>query len=239
MEKEMLLKDGCSLQQNPATWFNLKTRIQSWIRALSTRRSALPQAPKPAKPAEAPPRTKHSAAPQFSVLATETAIAERQPTRPFAAALNQGRKRTQSSEKCAVCGSIHATASCVTMARLPMEKRMLKIKELRLCVHCLKTGHEFKDCTEIPVCSVTGCGRKHNHLFHNRPTFASLKEPRKFNVNATQSAEVGPAILGAAASMAPAPVNAGTETTEGTTDLIALDVQTEFPVLPVPENPVY
>ena len=239
MEKEMLLKDGCSQQQNPATWFNLKTRIQSWIRGLSTRKSTLPQAMKPARPAEAPTKTKNSAAPQFSVLATETAVAERQPTKPFAAAVAQGRKRTQSTEKCAVCGSFHTTTSCVTMARLPMEKRMLKLKELRLCVHCLKAGHEFKDCTEIPVCSVNGCGKRHNSLFHNRPTFASLKEPRKLNVNITQTTEVDPATWGATAAIAPASTNVDAVATREETNLIALEAQSEFPSLPSAENPVY
>ena len=116
---------------------------------------------------------------------------------------------------------------------------MMKIKELRLCVHCLKSGHEFKDCTEIPVCSVTGCGRKHNHLFHNRPTFASLKEPRKLNVNVTQTSEVDPATLGAAAPVAPALANVGPEAAQEATNLIALDAQSEFPPLPAGENPVY
>ena len=116
---------------------------------------------------------------------------------------------------------------------------MLKIRELRLCVHCLKTGHEFRDCTEIPVCSVANCGKKHNHLFHGRPTFASLKEPRKISVNVTQTNEVDPATLGATASVASIQRGATTEVPEESGNLIALDVQGDFPSLPVPENPVY
>ena len=113
----------------------------------------------------------------------------------------------------------------------------MKIKELRLCVHCLKTGHEFRDCTEIPVCSVANCGKKHNHLFHGRPTFASLKEPRKVNVNVTQTDEVDPTTLGATAALAPIQHGVTAEAPEGTTDLITLD--TGFPPLPAANNPVY
>ena len=231
MRKELLLRDGGMQGESPTTWINLKTRVQSWIRGLASERSALPQnKPTKSTPADPPAKSAKSSAPQFSVLATETTTAERQPGKPFSAALNQGRKRTQSAEKCAVCGSVHTTSTCATLAKMPMEKRMSKIRELRLCVHCLKTGHEFRDCTEVPVCSVTGCGRKHHHLFHNRPTFASLKEARKLNVNVTQTAEVDPAALGATA---PAQVP------EETTALISLETPADLTPSLVAGEPVY
>ena len=242
MRKEFWMKDSESttLQGKSSTWENLTTRIQRWIRAISAERSAIPQPPKNVKVAvtETSTKGKPAATQQVAVLATQAAPVGQPTAKTFSAAVSQGRKRTQSVDKCAVCGSVHSTANCATLAQMQVAQRMMKVKELRLCVHCLKSGHEFRDCKEAPICNVTGCGKRHHPLFHGRPTFAALKEMKDISVHATA---VLPVATGADPSTAAASQSIATLTSPDGADLLLAEIPapTNLQVPLEPETPVY
>ena len=144
MKREFLLRDGEMHPESNTTWSGLKERIQTWIRGLSADKSANPQPAKPAKPADAPAKLKHSAPPQLVV------------------------DNQKSTNHCNVCGDDdHPTSTCWSLAQMQMSKKLETIRKRFLCVHCLEKGHIGRDCPNVPTCSI--CRGEHNTLLHGRP----------------------------------------------------------------------
>jgi hypothetical protein len=48
---------------------------------------------------------------------------------------------TSTESSCPVCNEHHAIYSCTTFLNLNINNRIKKIKELKLCLNCLKGGH--------------------------------------------------------------------------------------------------
>nr|CAH7762833.1 unnamed protein product [Callosobruchus chinensis] len=65
--------------------------------------------------------------------------------------------------KCLVCGGKHSTTSCDQLTKLNVNERMSRVKELRLCMNCLKKGHYSRFCRQ-KTCSK--CRGKHHVLLH-------------------------------------------------------------------------
>ena len=64
---------------------------------------------------------------------------------------------------CKVCREDHAVYLCPTFLKMSVHDRLKKLKEVKLCINCLKDGHFSSSCTARD-CKV--CNRKHNTLVH-------------------------------------------------------------------------
>ena len=73
------------------------------------------------------------------------------------------------SSSCAVCPGNHLVPDCPQFKSLSADKRGEAVKEKRLCLKCLNTGHIQKDCTRNEVCGVSGCKSGHHPLMHFAP----------------------------------------------------------------------
>ena len=47
-----------------------------------------------------------------------------------------------------------------------MDKRWEVAKDKHLCLHCLASNHEGRDCTRACACDINGCRRNHHYLLH-------------------------------------------------------------------------
>ncbi|XP_036346425.1 uncharacterized protein LOC118755709 [Rhagoletis pomonella] len=73
---------------------------------------------------------------------------------------------------CVFCGSAeHAIYSCQRFANLSPNLRLREVKKLSLCLNCLKTGHQIRDCKSG---SCRACQSKHHTLLHFERSTASL-----------------------------------------------------------------
>ena len=59
------------------------------------------------------------------------------------------------SSSCAVCPGNHLVPDCPQFKGLSADKRGETVKEKRLCLKCLNTGHIQKDCSRDEVCGVS------------------------------------------------------------------------------------
>jgi hypothetical protein len=100
---------------------------------------------------------------------------------------------TSTESSCPVCNEHHAIYSCTTFLNLDINNRIKKIKELKLCLNCLKGGHYTATC-KSGYCKQ--CKGKHNSLLHlqkkevgttvdnsastNSTTFASYSEHNSY-----------------------------------------------------------
>ncbi|XP_059057219.1 uncharacterized protein LOC131850860 isoform X2 [Achroia grisella] len=69
----------------------------------------------------------------------------------------------QSGIKCPLCSQAHSLYSCESFRALSIENRIQKAKEYKVCLNCLRLGHNAKYCklTHCKYCKV-----KHNTLLH-------------------------------------------------------------------------
>lgn len=65
--------------------------------------------------------------------------------------------------KCLVCNEKHWIYNCKELLALPERSRFKKVKELQLCLNCLKKAHRASDCRKG---GCKKCGKKHNSLLH-------------------------------------------------------------------------
>ncbi|XP_076397934.1 uncharacterized protein LOC143266219 [Megachile rotundata] len=65
--------------------------------------------------------------------------------------------------KCPLCSSEHTLVACKAFKALTVNARRSKVKELRVCFNCLRTGHGFMTCTQG---SCHKCKSKHHTLLH-------------------------------------------------------------------------
>ena len=73
----------------------------------------------------------------------------------------------QSTTRCGICNSFHETAECATLAHMEPDAKVEKLKEKKLCFHCLQSGHEARQCDrKRPRCVV--CHKAHHTVLHGR-----------------------------------------------------------------------
>lgn len=70
---------------------------------------------------------------------------------------------TNQGGRCYLCQGQHLIYSCKQFLRLSPEDRMREVKQLKLCINCLKNDHFVKNCRSS---SCRQCGEKHNTLCH-------------------------------------------------------------------------
>lgn len=65
--------------------------------------------------------------------------------------------------KCAFCKGSHSIYSCKDILSLPVNKRLLQVRKLKLCTNCLRNNHFNKDCK---AGGSKKCSGRHNTLLH-------------------------------------------------------------------------
>lgn len=65
--------------------------------------------------------------------------------------------------KCMLCQKDHYLSNCSDFLKLPINERIEKVKKLRLCLNCLRSGHFNKYCRGNPC---KKCRLKHHSLLH-------------------------------------------------------------------------
>lgn len=64
---------------------------------------------------------------------------------------------------CPICKMSHSIYYCMKFKQLSIEKRIERVKQLKLCINCLRSGHDEKKCT-YGACKL--CSRRHNTMLH-------------------------------------------------------------------------
>lgn len=160
-----------------------KAMLTKWIGILSSRRPHVPVK------AEKKDRVTTNAT-KAKEQEQQSGQQQQQGRRAFVEAVKDSPTRQQPSDRCNVCQSVHKTESCFQLTKASMEKRSEKLRELRLCFHCLQSGHISRNCPSPPGC--TKCPGFHHTLFHGRPfqkkenpsSGPNQGQPRGVNVNA-------------------------------------------------------
>lgn len=69
--------------------------------------------------------------------------------------------------KCLIClGKCSNLVECKAFLQLPVDERWKKVKTLKTCFCCLKTGHQANRCFARKRCGLEGCSYKHHRLLH-------------------------------------------------------------------------
>ncbi|XP_051168523.1 uncharacterized protein LOC127286209 [Leptopilina boulardi] len=74
---------------------------------------------------------------------------------------------TQSKPICYFCKGNHAIYSCQDLLKLSITERLQKVKDLSLCMNCLRQNHQAHKCQLGPC---RKCKEKHNSLLHPEET---------------------------------------------------------------------
>ena len=159
-----------------------KAMLTKWIGILSSRR--------PHVPVKADRKDRVSTNATKVGQDQQAGQQQQQGKKAFVEAVKDSPTRQQPTDRCNVCQSFHRTDNCHQLTRAPMDKRSEKLKELRLCFHCLQPGHVSRNCPSPPGC--TKCPGFHHTLFHGRPvqkkenpsSGANQGQPKGVNVNA-------------------------------------------------------
>ena len=90
--------------------------------------------------------------------------------------------------RCLYCQSSHQITQCNRVIAMSLAERVEMANKLRLCFHCMETGHGAKFCPEKRNVTCTTCNRRgHIALFHGRqqlpPSGASEEARRNRNNN--------------------------------------------------------
>lgn len=70
---------------------------------------------------------------------------------------------TDNAQICSFCSKEHHTSGCSEFSKLTVNNRLKQIKEKRLCIKCLPSGHFIRECRSS-LCRK--CGNKHHILLH-------------------------------------------------------------------------
>lgn len=70
----------------------------------------------------------------------------------------------KSSNNCLICGEDHRHFECSKFHAMNISERIAKVKELKICFNCLRSGHRVVDCSTKKTCS--NCHKKHHSLLH-------------------------------------------------------------------------
>ncbi|KAB0802699.1 hypothetical protein PPYR_04885 [Photinus pyralis] len=77
--------------------------------------------------------------------------------------MNVASDRSEARNDCLICNDSHFIYKCPELVKLTVENRINKIRELRLCLNCLKRGHAARFC-KASRCRI--CKRAHNSVLH-------------------------------------------------------------------------
>ena len=88
--------------------------------------------------------------------------------------------KQQSTERCNICASVHATEECLQLVNVDVEARMNLLSAKGLCFHCFDANHQAKSCPNRSNISCAICKKRHATLLHDR----KYTSPSKLTVNA-------------------------------------------------------
>jgi hypothetical protein len=64
------------------------------------------------------------------------------------------------------CNANHWLSRCDKFRKLPIAERMTFVRNNKLCLNCLTTGHFVRACPKPSFCKVEGCTGKHSTFLH-------------------------------------------------------------------------
>ena len=88
----------------------------------------------------------------------------------------QGDDRNGNAEGTAIktivcpCKANHWVSRCDKFRKMSLEERKAFVKENKLCLNCLTTGHFVRSCPKKSFCKVQGCSGKHSTFLHPKAT---------------------------------------------------------------------
>ena len=99
------------------------------------------------------------------------------PTRPHREASSDKSRRhprpavftTTTTPACPVCKANHHLKDCKQFKGLPVEKRVVVVKENNICYRCLDRNHLSPECQKTEPCGNGDCGGLHHSLLHGAP----------------------------------------------------------------------
>ena len=68
--------------------------------------------------------------------------------------------------ECPLCNSSHWLSRCDKFRKQSLEDRQKLIRDKKLCINCLSTGHFVRSCQKESFCKVDGCTGKHSTFLH-------------------------------------------------------------------------
>ena len=106
-----------------------------------------------------------------NVASTETVakpppVAKSPQTESYAERVANSPMKTQPTDLCAYCGSVHRIEKCASFAQLAPDDKVTKIRERRLCFHCFSAAHGARACPTPARCAT--CQERHHTLLHGR-----------------------------------------------------------------------
>ena len=90
----------------------------------------------------------------------------REKTTPGASTFSTSAQPTQLQRQCQVCQESHSIFHCKTFKRMKPLERLNLANERRLCINCLKPGHQHTECYSQRVCPIEDCGQRHTIFLH-------------------------------------------------------------------------
>ena len=98
------------------------------------------------------------------------------PAKPtYAEQLVNSPPKQQSTGRCNICGSIHATEDCLLLVNSDVEARLQMLSNKGLCYHCFEPNHQAKGCAKKALISCAICKKRHSTLLHDRRYVSSPK----------------------------------------------------------------
>ena len=80
---------------------------------------------------------------------------------------------------CVVCDQGHGIWNCSKFKEMPIQRRWDIVKEHKLCISCLATGHLASKCKKNFKCRVASCNRSHHTLLHNSSVGKTVDRKRE------------------------------------------------------------
>lgn len=69
-----------------------------------------------------------------------------------------------SKRQCGICNEDHATYACKELSNLSSSQRHSKVRKLKLCLNCLRSGHKTIQCKSPHCCK--HCNKRHHSSIH-------------------------------------------------------------------------
>ena len=150
MSDKFWLKDEEKMRTmgSPMKFDDLLIHIQRWMTVLNNKGKAHKR-----------PTSKTTA------ISPQTSSAPAKPT--YANRLVNSQPKQQSTERCNICGSIHATEDCHQLVSSDVESRKNLLLSRGLCFHCFESDHLAKECAKKKFICCAICKRHHATLLHD------------------------------------------------------------------------
>ncbi|CAB4034841.1 Hypothetical predicted protein, partial [Paramuricea clavata] len=68
------------------------------------------------------------------------------------------------------CNANHWLSCCDKFRKMSLEERNKYVRDNKLCLNCLTSGHFVRSCAKQSFCKVEGCSGKHSTFLHPRST---------------------------------------------------------------------